>query len=234
MLKSAIAIRHVHFENLGTFEAVLAGAGYKLHYHDVGIDHLSMLDPIQPDLLVVLGGPVGVYEDDAYPFLAWERALLARRLAAGRPTFGICLGAQQMAATLGAKVAPTGVKEIGFSPLTLTTAGWASPLRHLDDVPVLHWHGDTFETPEGAENLGSTPLCGQQAFALGRNVLGVQFHPEAEMCNGLEPWLVGHAAELAAAGIDPRAIRADATRHGPRLREAGRAMFAEWLEGLEP
>lgn len=233
MLKSAIAIRHIHFENLGTFEAVLAGAGYKLHYHDIGVDSLSMLAPVQPDLLIVLGGPVGVYETDAYPFLAWERAVLARHLAAGRPTFGICLGAQQIAATLGAKVAPTGVKEIGFSPLTLTAAGLASPLRHLDGVSVLHWHGDAFETPEGAQNLGSTRLCGQQAFALGRNVLGVQFHPEAEACNGLEPWLVGHAAELAGAGIDPRAIRVDATRLGPRLRESGRAMFTEWLEGLE-
>lgn len=97
MLKSAIAIRHIHFENLGTFEAVLAGAGYKLHYHDIGVDSLSMLDPVQPDLLIVLGGPVGVYETDAYPFLAWERAVLARHLAAGRPTFGICLGASQSA-----------------------------------------------------------------------------------------------------------------------------------------
>lgn len=234
MLKSAIAMRHIHFENLGTFEAVLAGAGYKLHYHDIGVDSLSMLDPVQPDLLVVLGGPVGVYDDDAYPFLSWERALLSRRLAAGRPTFGICLGAQQMAAALGAKVAPTGIKEIGFSPLTLTTSGWASPLRHLDGVAVLHWHGDAFEIPDGAENLASTQLCGQQAFALGRNFLGVQFHPEAEACNGLEPWLVGHATELSTAGIDPRAIRADAIRHGARLREAGRAMFGEWLEGLEP
>lgn len=233
MLKTAIAIRHIHFENLGTFEAVLAGAGYKLHYHDIGVDYLSMLDPLQPDLLVVLGGPVGVYETDAYPFLAWERAVLAPRLAAGRPTLGICLGAQQIAATLGARVAPTGIKEIGFAPLTLTEAGQASPLRHLDGVEVLHWHGNSFETPSGAQNLATTQLCGRQAFALGRNVLGVQFHPEAEACNGLEPWLVGHAAELAAAGIDPRTIRGDATRLGPRLREAGRAMFAEWLEELE-
>ncbi len=233
MLRSAVAIRHVHFEHLGTFEAVLAGAGYRLHYHDVGSAELSTLDPVLPDLLAVLGGPVGVYETDAYPFLAEERALIARRLDAGRPLLGICLGAQQIAATLGAKVAPTGVKEIGFAPLALSEAGKRGPLRHLEDVAVLHWHGDAFDIPAGAVGLAATDVCAQ-AFGLGPNVLGLQFHPEAEACSGLEPWLVGHACELAAAGIDPRTIRSDAKRFGPRLREASRAMFAEWLEGLEP
>lgn len=234
MLKTAIAIRHIHFEGLGTFEAVLSGAGYTLHYHDVGAADFAALDPLEPDLLAVLGGPVGVYEADAYPFLAEERALIARRLDAGRPLFGICLGAQQIAATLGAAVAPGGAKEIGFSPLTLTDAGRQSPLRHLDGVAVLHWHGDAFAIPEGGVNLASTPACATQAFSRGPNVLGVQFHPEADACAGLEPWLIGHACELAAAGIDPRAIRDDARRRGPALREAGRAMFAEWLEQLQP
>lgn len=233
MLRTAIAIRHIHFEDLGTFEAVLSGAGWTLHYHDVGTVDFAALDPAEPDLLVVLGGPVGVYETDAYPFLAEERALIERRLAAGRPVLGICLGAQQIAAALGAKVAPTGVKEIGFAPLMLNEAGLASPLRHLDGVPVLHWHGDAFDIPDGGVNLASTPACATQAFAVGRTVLGVQFHPEADACAGLERWLVGHACELAAAGIDPRTIRQDAKRHGPALREAARRMFCEWLDGLD-
>lgn len=232
MLKTAVAIRHVHFEDLGTFEAVLTAAGYRVHYYDLGVHELWTLDPPLADLLVVLGGPVGVYETDSYPFLAEERQILEARLAAGCPTLGICLGAQQIAATLGAKVAPSGIKEIGFSELTLTDAGRVGPLRHLEGVPVLHWHGDAFQIPEGAENLATTALCATQGFAFGRNILGLQFHPEVDACAGIERWLVGHAAELAAAGIDPRGLRDDAIRFGPALRDAARKMLTEWLQGL--
>lgn len=231
-LKTAVAIRHVHFEDLGTFEAVLTAAGYRIHYYDLGVHELWTLDPPLADLLVVLGGPVGVYETEAYPFLAEERQILEARLAADRPTLGICLGAQQIAATLGAKVAPTGVKEIGFSELTLTDAGRVGPLRHLEGVSVLHWHGDAFQIPEGAENLATTALRATQGFALGRNVLGLQFHPEVDACAGIERWLVGHATELAGAGIDPRALREDAVRFGPALRDASRRMLTEWLQGV--
>lgn len=232
-LKTAVAIRHIHFEDLGTFEAVLASAGYRIHYYDLGVHELWTLDPPLADLLVVLGGPVGVYETEAYPFLAEERQILEARLAAGRPTLGICLGAQQIAATLGAKVAPTGVREIGFSELTLTDAGRVGPLRHLEGVSVLHWHGDAFQIPERAENLATTALCATQGFALGRNVLGLQFHPEVDACASIERWLVGHAAELASAGVDPRRLREDAVRFGPALRHAARKMLSEWLQGFE-
>ncbi|WP_234054181.1 MULTISPECIES: glutamine amidotransferase [unclassified Xanthobacter] len=232
MLKTAVAIRHVHFEDLGTFEAVLTTAGYRIHYYDLGVHDLWTLDPPLADLLVVLGGPVGVYETDAYPFLAEERQILEARLEAGRPTLGICLGAQQIAATLGAEVAPSGIKEIGFSELTLTDAGRVGPLRHLEGISVLHWHGDAFQIPEGGENLATTALCATQGFALGRNVLGLQFHPEVDACAGIERWLVGHAAELASAGVDPRALREDAQRFGRALRDAARKMLTEWLQGL--
>lgn len=233
MLRTAVAIRHIDFEDLGSFEAVLTAAGYKVHYYDLGMNELWTLDPLIADLLIVLGGPVGVYEKDAYPFLAEEQRLLEARLAADRPTLGICLGAQQIAATLHAKVAPSGVKEIGFSKLSLTEAGREGPLRHFEGVSVMHWHGDAFEIPDGAVNLASTSLCATQGFALGPNILGLQFHPEINACaGGFERWLVGHAVELAAAGIDPRILRADAERFGPPLREAARKMLAEWLEGL--
>jgi len=231
MLKTAVAIRHVHFEDLGTFEAVLTASGYRIHYYDLGMNELWTLDPAVPDLMVVLGGPVGVYETEAYPFLEEERHLLEKRLASGRPTVGICLGAQMISAALGAKVAPMGHKEIGFSSLSLTEAGRVGPLRHLEGVPVLHWHGDAFEIPEGASSLATTALCSTQGFAIGQNVLGLQFHPEVDACAGIERWLIGHAAELAAARIDPCALRDDAARHGPALREAARKMFAEWLRG---
>ncbi len=232
MGRTALAIRHVHFEDLGTFAPMLADAGYTVRYHDVGLHDLRALDPCEADLLLVLGGPVGAYETDAYPFLADEIDLLARRLAAGRATFGICLGAQLMARALEATVAPTGIKEIGFAELALTPAGQRGPLRHLAATPVLHWHGDAFAIPDGAAHLAASAVCANQAFAIGSRIMALQFHPEADCGPALERWLVGHAAELAASGIDPRVLRRDAGRFGAALRDAGRAMFGQWLEDL--
>ncbi|WP_030539549.1 glutamine amidotransferase [Sphingobium sp. DC-2] len=233
MQKSAVAIRHVPFEDLGTFAQPLAQAGYALRYCDVGVDDLATVAPVETDLIIALGGPVGVYETRSHPFLVDEMQLLKERLAADRPTLGICLGAQIMAAALGAGVAPGDEKEIGFAPISLTRAGAAGPLAHLIDTPVLHWHGDRFEMPAGAERLAETAACDHQAFALGPNILGLQFHPEADG-ERIERWLIGHACELAAAGIDPCALRAEAARHGAALRDAGRLMFSQWLKELRP
>lgn len=230
-MKSVVAVRHIHFEDLGLFEDVLLEAGYQVRYVDVGTHDLSGIDPLTPDILVMLGGPVGVYDGDAYPFLLEERALLQQRLAAGLPTVGICLGAQQIAASLGARVAPSGSKEIGFSPVSLSPQGSVSPLRHLANVPVLHWHGDNLDLPAGAVVLASTELCPNQAFAIGPNVLGLQFHPEAPPSK-IEAWLLGHAAELASAGIDPRQIRREATAHQEVLVAASTAMFQEWVANI--
>lgn len=228
MTRTALALRHVYFETLGTFEVELEEAGYTSRYVDVADEEVGAIDPIEPDLLVILGGPIGVYETQAYPFLATELDLIRRRLGAHLPTLGICLGAQLIATILGAKVSPTGVKEIGFAPVELTAAGADGPLRHLGGVPVLHWHGDAFDLPKGAELLATTAIA-NQAFSVGTDVLGIQFHPEADTSRDLEAWLIGHAAELAGAGIDPRQIRSDAREYGPALRDAGRAAFAEWL-----
>lgn len=232
-VKTAIAIRHVHFEDLGTFEAVLAAEGYRIHYHDIGTNELWTLNPLSPDLLIILGAPIGTYEEDTYPYLVEEREILKQRLAAGFPTIGICLGAQQIAATLGAEVKPSGSKEIGFSLLTLSQEGTKSPLRHLEGVPVLHWHGDILELPQGALHLASTPLCKNQAFMIGKKILGLQFHPEVDACAGIERWLTGHAVELSLAKIDPRKLREDAVKNGAELREASRRMLAEWLKEIE-
>ena len=181
----------------------------------------------------MLGGPVGVYDTGSYPFLIDAIELLKDRLAANRPTLGICLGAQLMAAALGAGVAPGDEKEIGFAPLNLTETGGQSPLAHLANAPVLHWHGDSFAIPNGAEKLAETPACANQAFALGPNILGLQFHPEAD-AKRIERWLIGHACELATAGVEPGVLRTDAARYGAPLRDAGRLMFSQWLKELRP
>lgn len=232
-MKSAIAIRHVGFEDLGAFAPALRAAGYQIHYWDIGEQELWTLEPVKTDLLIVLGGPIGAYEHDAYPFLKEEIDILERRLAANRPTLGICLGAQLIARAAGARVYSSGAKEIGFAPIRLTEAGRSSCLVPFAGEPVtLHWHGDTFDLPAGAARLASTDLCENQAFAMGPNIVGFQFHPEAS-AKGFEKWLVGHAVELAAAKIDVPRLRADAQTYGPELERKAQAVLADWLGGLK-
>ncbi|MBB3268693.1 GMP synthase (glutamine-hydrolyzing) [Azospirillum sp. OGB3] len=233
MTKTALVLRHVHFEDLGSFASPIRQAGYDIRYADVGDSSFPPGDPLAPDLLVVLGGPIGVYEEKIYPFLAPERAFVAARLEARRPLLGVCLGAQLIAAASGARVFPSGVKEIGFKAVSLTAAGRESPLRHLEGASPLHWHGDTYSLPAGATNLASSDLIEQQAFSFGREVLGLQFHPEADCGDRFERWLVGHAAELASARIDVAALRQGARVNGPLLHKASERMIAEWLANLE-
>jgi len=230
--RTAVAIRHVYFEDLGAFDDVLRRHGYDLRYCDIGTDDVSGVDPLAPDLLIVLGGPLGAYQELDYPFLGYELALLERRLAAAQPTLGICLGAQLMARALGARVYPASAKEIGWSELQISEPGRAGPLRHLAGVPVLHWHGDTFDLPEGAELLASTEICPNQAFSFGHYALACQFHPEITDL-GFERWLIGHAVEIAAArGISPAALRRDTKRFAPQAARSGEACLSEWLATL--
>jgi GMP synthase (glutamine-hydrolysing) len=231
-VKTAIAVRHIHFEGLGSLEEVLIRDGYKVQYLDIGEPAFEKLNPADAELLIVLGGPVGVYEEAEYPFLAGERDLLAKRMQLNLPTLGICLGAQLMAAALGAKVYPSGIKEIGFAPVDLTDTGLQSSLLHLKDQPVLHWHGDTFDLPQNSQLLASTAACRNQAFSLGPNILGLQFHPELSSAADLEKWLVGYAVELAAAKVSPIKLREDSQRYCENLRDAAIATFTAWINGL--
>lgn len=225
-MKTALAIRHIDFEDLGFFDAPLRRAGYEARYLDAGRDSLDGTD--DADLLVVLGGPMGVYEEERYPFLADEVARIARRMAAGRPTLGICLGSQLIAAGLGARVYPGDSKEIGFAPVTLTEGGRSSPLAAITEgQAVLHWHGDTFDLPAGADLLASTDVYPHQAFAYGEHVLALQFHLEAS--EHIERWLAGHAEEIRAAGVDPEDLRSGAARHSGALVPIADAVLTDWL-----
>lgn len=233
-MPTAIAIRHVAFEDLDAFGPALAARGYKASYRDAPVDDLNAADIADCDLLVVLGGPIGVYEEDRYPFLKPEIALIEKRLKAGKPVLGICLGAQLMARALGAKVYAAGFKEIGWAGISLSAGGRASPLAKL--VPgtrVLHWHGDTFDLPSGATHLASTPRTPNQAFAVGCHGLALQFHLEVS-ATGLERWLVGHAVEI---GATPRVtvprLRTDAGKFAAELAPHGRAVLESWLDGLK-
>lgn len=229
---SAIALRHIYFEDLGNLAPVLKRHGYDIIYLDVGVDNLSSIDSVKPDLLIVLGGPIGVYEADKYPFLHEELALLETRLDGGRPILGICLGSQLIAKALGARVYSTEIKEIGFAPIQLTPDGLRSCLSTFaEDGIVLHWHGDTFDLPEYAVRLASTDKCVNQAFAYGPKVLGLQFHVEVSL-SGFERWLIGHAYELAAAGCSVPDLRAAAKRYVPALACKAEAFLDRWLSEI--
>ncbi|TAK49043.1 MAG: glutamine amidotransferase [Xanthobacteraceae bacterium] len=227
-MTACLALRHVAFEDAGILAPLLARRGIDLAYVEAGGDAPDSGAWLAADLVVVLGGPIGVYDTTDYPFLTDEIAMLRARLAARRPTLGICLGAQLIAAALDARVAPGPAKEIGYAPLDLTAEGRASVLAPLDGVAVLHWHGDNLDLPGGATRLASTSVCPTQAFAVGRHALGLQFHIETEP-RALERWLIGHAAELSQARIAPASLRAQAATHGAATAAAGRRVLDAWL-----
>lgn len=230
--KLAVAIRHVPFEDLGILQALLTDRGYSVAYREAGVEPLQEETTQKADLLVVLGGPIGAYEDDRYPFLVDELRLLEKRCADRLPTLGICLGAQLLARCLGGRVFSLGSKEIGFAPLELTESGQRSALQCLAGVPVLHWHGDTYSLPKGARRLAFTAVCPEQAFDVGETILALQFHVEWDV-GRFEQWLIGHAVELAAAGIDPRTLREKAREFGAKTLPLRKQCLATWLESLE-
>ena len=227
---TTLALRHVAFEDLGLLAPWLERRGHAIRYAEAPTDDVARIDPLAPDLLVVLGGPIGAYEEAQYPFLVPELRLLERRLAAGRPTLGLCLGAQLMARALGARVYPGKAKEIGWSALSLAPAGRESCLRHLEATPVLHWHGDTFDLPERAVRLASTALTENQAFAWGDAALALQFHAEAA-----GPGSSAGSSATRSRSRPRRACGRGAARRHAALLAGDRArrprLFEEWLAG---
>ncbi len=233
--KKAIAIRHVPFEDLDALEDVFPAAGFELVYMDATSLSNDVAELNKADLVIFLGGPIGVYQSELFPFLQIEIDLARSRLMQQKPVLGICLGAQIIAAALGAAVYPGAAgKEIGWSCLQLTEVGAASALRFLDgsSQPVLHWHGDTFDLPVGAQLLASSEQYKNQVFSVGQHCLAFQCHIEVSVA-GLERWYVGHVGELL--GIDPGCIsrlRLEGQRYGPGLEGVGRNIAQTWLEAL--
>ncbi|MCF4167093.1 glutamine amidotransferase [Zavarzinia compransoris] len=229
MTRTCLVLRHLAFEDLGLIEGVLLERGFAIRTQEVGVDDIAALDPAADDLVIVLGGPLAAYEDDLYPYLRDEIAFLSARLEADGAILGICLGAQLLAAAAGAAVYPGAEKEIGWAPVTLTAAGHASPIAAIDGHDVLHWHGDTFDLPDGAVRLASTGTTLNQAFGIGDRVLGLQFHIEV-LPERFETWLIGHRAELGTLRSPSIAgLRADAARVGARTAAAGRRVVTDAL-----
>lgn len=188
------------------------------------------------DGLVVMGGPMSAGSDDGFPSRKAELALLAEAIETGRPALGICLGAQLLAVAGGAAVYPGAAgPEIGWGTVELTADAATDEL--LGDlpasVPVLHWHGDTFDLPAGAIRLGSNENYANQAFRLGRRAWGLQFHVEVD-ATAVERFVAAFAAEAQAVGVDPAEISRSAAGRLPAREEIGRVVggrFAALVAG---
>ena len=231
--KTALIIRHVPYEGVAGFRVPIEAAGYDVDRIDVSDERFSSLDLAEPDLLIMMGGPMGVYERDLYPWIPCQLRRLARRLDANRPTLGVCFGAQMMAAALGGEVFAGPACEVGFHPVTLHARALEGPLRHVAEVPVLHWHGDTFTLPEDVELLASSHVYDHQAFRRGNNILALQFHAEMGLDPRFDAWIEGGQEAMALAGTTEARLRADHDLHGPGAVAAGQRMIAEWLEGFD-
>jgi GMP synthase-like glutamine amidotransferase len=184
--------------------------------------------PADADAVVVLGGGMGVYEQDRLPHLADELRLLRRCLDRGRPVLGICLGSQLLAKAAGGEVAKAPQPEIGFHPVRLLPESRTDEL--FSGVPesflAFHWHGDAFTLPRDGVPLAASALTPLQAFRCGPRAWGLQFHLEVD--EDVFGAMMAGEPELLRAGVDPAGLRAQAARELPRLREIARGVFAGW------
>ncbi len=189
-------IMHVPFEDPAAIcdwaKKIGAKESYSRLYEDVNFPDMENFD-----LLVIMGGPMGVHDEDQYPWLKDEKSFLQKAINAGKPCLGICLGAQLLASCLGADVYKNLYKEIGFFPVSLTPLGWNSPIfgKMPATFTALHWHGDTFKIPNGALHIASSSGCANQAFVYENRIVGFQFHIETTR-NSLENLIKNSGNEL--------------------------------------
>ncbi len=172
-------LQHAAHEDLGCIGPWLARRGDR-----VSMTRLWAGDALPPptgfDALIVMGGPMNIYEHGAHPWLVSEKKMIRAAIDGGLPVLGICLGSQLIADVMGGPVTRNAHTEIGWFDVGLNTAGRAHALfgDWPDRFSAFHWHGDTFAIPPGAQNLMSSEGCAHQAYAIGDRVIGLQFHLE--------------------------------------------------------
>ncbi len=225
---TVIVFQHIACEDLGTAKDILIKEGLRIKTVRLYAGELPPKDWTKAAGLIFLGGPMNVYQEKEYPYLKIEDEIIKKTIDLGKPSVGICLGAQLIAKAAGAKVCPGKRKEVGWYPLQLTRqihkqsllAGLSSPLT------VFQWHGDTFELPDGADLLASSSLFPHQAFCLNKVIYGLQFHLEVnlEMINN---WMDEYKEELEEL-YSPRqieAMRQAGCKHIDLLQQRARTFF---------
>ncbi|GAB6909524.1 type 1 glutamine amidotransferase [Desulfosarcina cetonica] len=169
--------QHVPFEGLGSIAPWLENAGHSITRTQF-FKSWVLPDPATIDFLIVMGGPMSVNDENTYPWLAEEKRFIHEIMMSGKPVLGICLGAQLIASAMGSKVYPNPSKEIGWFPIHGTATAGKKTLKFPETITVFHWHGETYDLPTGANRIASSAVCENQAFQVGRNVIGLQFHLE--------------------------------------------------------
>jgi len=236
-MRKLLVFQHSAREPLGIFDPMLRRAGFRIRYMN-----FSREPDVQPDVsryngLIVLGGPMNVDETERFPHLTTEIAAIQEALTLGIPILGICLGAQLLAAALGANVRPNSVREIGWYRVDPTAAAGGDPLfRHLGaDQHVFQWHAYTFDLPGGAVHLASTPTCPNQAFRFGDRAYGLQFHLEVD-ANLIQKWLQvpEYRAEAESSGPEHQLehILRKTHEHAPHAQNLSERVFGEFIELL--
>jgi len=228
-----LVLQHIACEPPGVFEDVLRDRGAELHRVELD-DGDSLPDWRGFDAIVAMGGPMSANDDAELPWLTGEKRLIGEAVRAGTPFWGVCLGVQLLAASLGARVYRGPEPEVGLLPVELTDDGRADPVfGGMDtDLVTLQWHGDPFDLPDGAVRLASSPAYANQAFRVGR-AYGVQFHLEvsAEMAREwaeVPEYVASLERTLGADGAP--AFLAEIERNAEEMRSAGRALFERWLD----
>jgi GMP synthase (glutamine-hydrolysing) len=224
-----IVLQHVGCETLGSIEVALRRAGLRFDYVRT-FDGANVPSTLEDACgLVIMGGPMSVYEEDRHPHLRDESKLIESALSLDKPVLGVCLGSQLLAHVLGAKVYSGQCKEIGWYPVTLTPSAATDAI--WSDVPstftAYHWHGDVFDLPADCQLLASSAMTPQQAFRHGANAYGILFHMEVTRPL-IETMTDSFADELRDTGISGAEIRQQAGDFLPSLDRIGQTVFGRW------
>jgi GMP synthase (glutamine-hydrolysing) len=230
-MEEILVFQHDPFEDLGVFATVLERQA--ANYRVIRLFHgeTPAEDWERTKALIVLGGPMGVQDEEAYPFLRWEKRIIRAAIDEGVAILGVCLGAQLIASALGTSIYHGRVKEIGWSSVSITPHGQVdSLLGYLpENATVFQWHGDGFDLPAGAIRLASSTNYENQAFRLGRTIYGLQFHLEVTP-RMIERWIDERSRDLAAAPyVLADKIIADTQSYAPALKYYGERFLAEFV-----
>ena len=233
-MSKVLVLQHIECETLGTIAHSLQSA-------DISAQYIRTFEgqPVPKEMcdaagLIVMGGPMGVYDQPRYPVLRDEMRLISQALQEEKPVLGVCLGSQLLAATLGAKVTKGKKKEIGWHPVTLTEAAKSDPLwiEVEPSFTAYHWHGDIFEVPPGAVSLASSELTKCHAFRYGHQAYGFLFHMEITE-RMIKDMVKTFRDELQEIGTVGREIVEKAKDHLPQLQRIGGLVFQRWAGLVE-